>query len=167
MGIFLLFMACENKNTEALKAAEKARQDAEAGLQHVKERDKLAKEIIQQKLNAGARSDSRFEGYATSDNDAEYEEELDAEEGTLKGVVAVWGSEPGTIGSTEGMMVVLNGEDDSYSEMVDSENWYTISAPPGEYTLVIDELGYKYFEKKVKVVSGSQRLVAPIGLQNE
>jgi hypothetical protein len=167
MGFFLLFVACDSKKEEALKAAKKARQEAETGLQNVKERDNRAEEIIQKKLNAGARSDSRFKDYSTSDEDTGSEEEAETEEGTLKGVVAVWGSKPGTVGSAEGMTVTLNGEDGSYSETVDSENWYNISAPPGEYTLVVDEVGYKYFEKKVTVVSGSERLVAPIGLQNE
>ena len=168
IAAFILFsVACDSKKEEALKAAKKARQEAEKELQKVKERDKRAQEIIQKKLNAGAKFDSRFKEYATSDEDNGTEEEAEKEDGTLKGVVAVWGSKPGTVGSTEGMTVTLNGEDDSYSETVDSENWYKISAPPGEYTLVIDEVGYKYFEKKVTVVSGSERLVAPIGLQNE
>ena len=167
VGFFLFFVACDSKKEEALKAVKKARQEAETGLQNVKERDARAQEIIQKKLNAGARSDGWFKEYATSDEDTGSEEETETEEGTLKGVVAVWGLKPGTVGSAEGMTVTLNGEDGSYSKTVDSENWYNISAPPGEYTLVVDEVGYKYFEKKVTVVSGSERLVAPIGLQNE
>ena len=38
MGAFLLFVACDSKKEEALKATEKARQEAETGLQNVKER---------------------------------------------------------------------------------------------------------------------------------
>ncbi|MDY6881588.1 MAG: hypothetical protein V2J25_05300 [Desulfatiglans sp.] len=166
-GLFLFFGACDSKKEEALKAAREARQKAEKGLEDVKERDKLAQEIIQKKLNAGAKFNSQFEGYATSDEDTLSEEEPGTEDGTLKGFVAVWGSKPGTVGSTEGMTVHLNGEYDSFSENVDSENWFTISVPPGEYTLVINEVGYEYFEKEVTIASGRERLLPPIGLKNE
>ena len=160
-----LYMGCDNKGKEK---AEKARERAEAGLKKVKEREIEAKEIIQKKFNAGAKFDSRFGSYASSDKDAVSDEQSGSEEGTLIGSVAVWGSVPGTRGSAEGIRVSLRGEDgDYYSEMVDSENRYTITAPPGKYTLTIDQPGYKHFEKSVTVESGRKRLVAPIGLQNQ
>ncbi|MFC1493856.1 hypothetical protein ACFL6W_01120 [Thermodesulfobacteriota bacterium] len=163
---FLFYAACGSNQDEAIKEAKDARQKAETELQNVKEQRAQAEEIIQNKLNTGARLDSRFEGYATSDNDTGSMSESETEEGTLKGVVAVWGSKPGTVGSSEGMTVTLSGEYDSYYGTVDSDNRYSITAPPGEYTLTINEPGYKYFEKKVTVVSGGERLVPPIGLQN-
>ena len=166
VGFFLFYAACDSRQDDAMKAAEEARQEAETELQNVKEQRNQAEEIIQDKLNAGARFDSRFEGYATSDNNTNTMGEPETAEGTLKGVVAVWGSKPGTVGSSEGMTVILEGEYDSYYGSVDSDNWYSITAPPGEYTLTINEPGYKYFEKKVAVVSGRERLVPPIGLQN-
>jgi len=169
VGLCLLFcMACDSKRKEAKEAAEKTREKAEMELKKVKKRDKQAKEIIQKKFNAGAKFDSRFEDYASSDEDTESDEELESEEGTLIGYVAVWGSKPGTRGNARGIRVSLRGEDGSYYyEMVDSENRYTISAPAGTYNLIIDELGYKHFEKSVTVEAGRERLVAPIGLQNE
>ena len=125
------------------------------------------KEIIQEKFNTAAKFDSRFKYYATSGKDAGSVEEPGTEEGTLKGVVAVWGSKPGTVGSAEGMNVFLDGKNGRYFGTVDAKNWYTISAPPGDYTLIIDAVGYRYFEKKVTVVSGRERLVGPIGLKND
>ncbi|MBL7213528.1 MAG: PEGA domain-containing protein [Desulfobacteraceae bacterium] len=163
MSLFL-YMGCDNKGKES---GEKARERAEAELEKVKERDIQAKKVIQKKFNAGAKFDSRFESKTSSDKDAGSEEQSGSKEGTLIGSIAVWGSMPGTRGSAEGITVSLRGKDgDYYSEMVDSENRYTITAPPGKYTLTIDEPGYKYFEKSVTVESGRTRLVAPIGLQN-
>jgi hypothetical protein len=169
VSILLLFsFGCDSRKKEAKEAAEKARKEAEMELEKVKERDKRAKEIIQKKFNTGAKFDSRFKDYATSDEDIESDEELESEEGTLKGYVAVWGSEPGTVGSTRGIRVSLRDEDGYYYYgWVDLENWYRISAPGGNYTLIIEEPGYKRFERSVTIEGGRERLVAPIGLQNE
>jgi hypothetical protein len=163
---FLFYTACDSRQDETIEEIIESGQKAEAELQKVKEQREQAEEIIQEKFNTMAKLDSRFEGYATSDDDSDTMGEPETEEGTLKGVVAVWGSKPGTAGSSEGMSVILEGEDDSYYGTVDADNWYSITAPPGEYTLTINEPGYKYFEKKITVVSGRERLVPPISLQN-
>jgi hypothetical protein len=167
--IFLFFSSgCGNSKKEAQEAAKTARDKAEAELENVKERDERAKEIIQNKFDAVSKFDSRFQDYAPRDAETESGEELEGEEGTLKGYVAVWGAKPGTVGSSRGMRVSLRGEDGYYYyAWIDSENWYRISAPAGEYTLIIEEPGYKRFEKSVTVEGGRERLVAPIGLQNE
>ena len=169
VGVFLFFsFGCDNSKKEAQEVAETAREKAEAELEKVKERDERAKEIIQKKFDAVAKFDSRFQDYAPKDNETESDKGLEAEEGTLKGCVAVWGAKPGTVGSTRGMRVSLRDEDGYfYYAWIDSENWYRISAPAGEYTLIIEESGYKRFEKSVTVEGGRERLVAPIGLQNQ
>jgi hypothetical protein len=169
VGVFLFFgSGCDNRNKEAQEAAKKARDKAEAELERVKQRDERAKEIIQKKFDAVGKSDSRFQGYAPMDAETESGEGLEVEEGTLKGYVAVWGAKPGTVGSTTGMRVSLRDEDGYlYHAWIDSENRYRISAPAGEYTLIIEEPGYKRFEKSVTVEGGRERLVAPIGLKNE
>ena len=169
VGVFLCFSSgCDNRKKEAQEAAKTAREEAKAELEKVKERDKRAKEVIQKKFDAVAKFDSRFQDYAPRDAETESAEEPEAEEGTLKGCVAVWGAKPGTVGSTMGMRVSLRDEDEYfYYAWIDSENWYHISAPAGEYTLIIEEPGYKRFEKSVAVEGGRERLVAPIGLQNE
>lgn len=141
---FLLSLGCDNRKKEAQEAAKTAREEAE--LERVKERDEWAKEVIQKKFDAVAKFDSRFQGYAPQDAETESDEELEAEVGTLKGYVAVWGAKPGTVGSTRGMRVSVRDEDGYfYYAWIDSENWYRISAPAGEYTLIIEEPGYKRF----------------------
>ncbi len=169
VGVFLFFSSgCDNRNKEAQEAAKTARDNAEAELEKVKERDERAKEVIQRKFGAVAKFDSRFQDYAPRDAETESGEELEAEEGALRGYVAVWGAKPGTVGSTRGMRVSLRDEDGYlYYAWIDSENRYRISAPAGEYTLIIEEPGYKRFEKSVTVEGGRERLMAPIGLQNE
>ena len=166
VGVFLfLGFGCDNRKEEAQEAAKTAREEAEAEIEKVKERDKRAKEVIQKKFDAVAKFDSRFQDYAPKDTETESDEELEAEEGTLKGCVAVWGAKPGTVDS---MRLSVRDEDGYfYYAWIDSEHWYSISTPTGEYTLIIEESGYKRFEKNVTVEGGRERLVAPIGLQNE
>jgi len=169
-GLSLLIAAgCDSKGKEALENARKARQEAESQLQRLEERDRQAQDIIQKKFDAVARTDSRFKDYASSgDDDDSSQEEPGDEDGTLIGAVLVWGVKPGTVGSTEGFTIALISDDGSYySEIVDSKNRYTISAPPGEYMLTIDAPGYEHFEKRVKVESGRTRMVSPIGLKNQ
>lgn len=169
VSMFLFFSSgCGNSKKEAQEAAKAAREEAETELEKVKERDERAKEVIQKKFDAVSKFDSRFQDYAPQEAEAESHEELEGEEGTLKGSVAVWGAKPGTVGSTRGMRVSLRDQDGYfYHAWIDAENWYSISAPAGEYTLIIEEPGYKRFERSVTVEGGRERLVAPIGLQNE
>jgi len=159
--ILLFFVSgCDNK-------IEKAKEEAEAGLKKVEQRDKKAKEIIDEKLRIGAKLDNRFEGYIDSDKNKQSDENMSTAEGSLIGMVAVWGEKPGSVGSAEGFSVeLINDEGDSYSESVDSDNRYIITAPPGNYILAVSEAGYENFEKKVTIVSGQKRLVSPIGLKN-
>jgi len=88
-------------------------------------------------------------------------------EGTLIGHVYVQGDKPGSIGNSEGIYVELVREDTPvpYKAVVDKENRFSMTAPPGKYKLIIHHPGYKPYEKDVTVEAGSTRLVDPIQLQ--
>jgi hypothetical protein len=157
------------KRIRAVGAAIKSGRHAKQELQYVKERDKKIEEMIDNKFRIAARWDSQYADYVSPDDeDGSSAQQGQAQDGVLIGYVAVWGSVPGTVGSSEGMTVWLYGEDGScYSGTIDSKNWYRIPAPVGNYKLVINEPGYKYFEKQVTVESGFETLANTIGLQNK
>jgi len=97
------------------------------------------------------------------------QEKVEKKEGTLIGHVYVQGDKPGSIGNSEGIPVELVREGDPapYKAVVDKENRFSITAPPGKYKLIIRHPGHKRYEKEVTVEAGSTRLVDPISLQND
>jgi hypothetical protein len=163
----VLLLSCDGKREEARKAAEKARKEAEQELQKVEERKRRAKRMIQKKFEALSKSDSRFMDYAPYEKRTPTADR-EGDEGVLIGSVALVGHKLDPVRSPEGMTVTLWSDDDFYySTTVNSENRFRFSAPPGTYTLVIDEPRYRYFEKRVIVVIGSEGLVRPIELRNK
>jgi hypothetical protein len=165
--LIVLFANCDGRRDEARKAAEKARKQAEQELQKAEETERRAKRVIQRKFEALSKSDSRFKDYAPYEKRSQ-SVDREGDEGGLIGSVALRGEKPGAVESLEGMTITLWSDDDFYySTTVNSENHYRFFAPPGTYTLVIDEPGYRYFEKRVVVIRGSERLVGLIRLRNK
>jgi len=163
--LLVITLGCDSKKKETLDALETSREKAVQGRQSVAERDREARRIINKKYEAMSRSDSRFEGYAV---DAE-KDVLEGEDGTLVGSVLVWEDDGDYGESPEGITVVLRDDATGSSRRarVDSQNQYAFSAPPGDYTLIVEERGYEYFEQYVTVLPGTEQLMDPIDLEKE
>lgn len=87
----------------------------------------------------------------------------------LLGIVAVWGTQPGTTGNAQGIMVALQNQDTgmTYTAFVDPENRFKTTVTPGKYTLTINQPGYEIYQEEI-VVDGriKSKLLRPIGLKN-
>ena len=163
----VFFLRCDGRRDEARKAAEEARKEAEQDLQKVYETKHRAKRMIQRKFEAMSWSDSRFMDYAPYERRTQ-SADRQGDEGVVIGSVAPESDKQGTGRSPEGMTVTLWSDDGFYyATTVDSENRYRFFAPPGTYTLVIDDPRYLYVEKRVVVVVGTETPVGPIGLRNK
>ena len=151
---------------EKIKEAVRQREAAEKEMQKIKDRRDDAQKVIAEKEKIGRKIYPSMYGEEWK----EYEPDLTTKgDGEIFGHVYVWGYEPlGSVGNCEGIEVLLNGKDGSfYRAYVDEKNEYHITAPSGRYTLVIDEPGYKRYEKEVYIEAGRQNFESPIGLQNK
>jgi hypothetical protein len=87
----------------------------------------------------------------------------------LLGTVAVWGTQPGTMGNAQGIMVALQNQDTgmTYTAFVGPENRFKTTVTPGKYTLTINQPGYEIYQEEI-VVDGriESKLLRPIGLKN-
>jgi len=87
----------------------------------------------------------------------------------LLGTVAVWGTQPGTMGNAQGIMVALQNQDTGkiYSAFVDPENRFKATVTPGRYSLTINQPGYELHQEEIIVDDRvNSKLLRPIGLKN-
>jgi hypothetical protein len=87
----------------------------------------------------------------------------------LLGSVAVWGRQPGTMGSAQGTMVQLINKDNgrAYTAFVGSDNRFKVAVTPGRYSLTVNQPGYEMHQEEITVDGRlNSQLLRPIGLKN-
>jgi hypothetical protein len=87
----------------------------------------------------------------------------------LLGSVAVWGQQPETMSSAQGMVVQIYNKDGTrtYSAFVDADNRFKVAVAPGQYSLIINQPGYELYQQEITVDGRlNLQLLRPIGLKN-
>jgi hypothetical protein len=148
--IILLSMVSCGSQVEELEDKQRA---AEQKLQEAEQMQQKAEEIVQQKAN-----------FRQSRSPVDPNKQVE-----LFGSVAVWGKQPGTMGSSQGTMVQLINKDNgrAYTAFVGSDNNFKVAVTPGQYTLTINKPGYEIHQEEITVDGTlNSQLLRPIGLKN-
>ena len=147
--ILLSMVSCDSRVSE-LQEQKKA---AEQELEKVKQMHQEAEKVIEQK--------SRLRP-PTSPVDPNKQVEL-------SGSVAVWGRQPGTMGSAQGIMVQFINKDNgrAYTAFVGSDNRFKATVTPGRYSVTVNAPGYELHQEEISVDGRlNSQLLRPIGLKN-
>jgi hypothetical protein len=148
--IFLLSIVSCNGGVEELEERQKS---TEQKLQETKQMQQKAEQIVERKRRIGQPGSP-----VAPDKQV-----------ALSGAVAVWGQQPGTMGSAQGIIVQLYNKDTgrTYSAFVGSDNRFNVAVAPGQYALTINQPGYELYQQEITVDGRlNSQLLRPIGLKN-